>query len=40
MADLYGGNIEDPVIYSDELILRDVRAMVRAGDREGLTCSR
>jgi hypothetical protein len=35
MGDLYFDNIEDHKAYTDEVILRDVRAMVTAGDREG-----
>ncbi len=35
MGDLYFDNIEDQKTYTDEMILRDVRAMVAAGDREG-----
>ena len=35
MGDLYFDNIEDHKIYPDEAILRDLRAMVTAGDREG-----
>lgn len=35
MGDLYFGDIEDPRVYRDETILTDVRALIKASQREG-----
>ncbi|MGO9094634.1 MAG: helix-turn-helix domain-containing protein [Bryobacteraceae bacterium] len=35
MGDLYFDDIEDEATYTDEMILRDVRSLIKAGQREG-----